>query len=726
MSSRHTAIAAMFLSAAGLALSPALGSAAPPRAYELVSPVDSRGDDVQQLIAANSGAFLPRLNTRVVSDDGNAAAFAAYTGLGADDVSGKGNLFRAARTPEGWQSSYIGPPGARSIYTQVAAFSPDFRTSIVNQQFGGQLDPNDPDRAPDPLDQQDQRLYLRGSSGTYQRLDIGTDMSPLPDGTAFERTTTILQAHSRDLTDVLFRTSRRLEAEPNSNLSDGSPRLYRKTQGRNTLVSVDEDGRPALLGSDAAASKDLSRVYFASDDGRVLLRQNDQTFAVFEPRDGAPGGPVTLANVSDDGLRAVVQTSAQLTSDDTDSGVDLYEARLPSDGDPAAASLSRLTAGDDASVTGTSSVVAASGDGETVYFTSDKRLDSGAGGFNLYVRDGDGTRLVAALDPSDRDAFRLGFGSVTPSARTVRSTPDGQSIAFLSAASLAGTPGGVVNLYRYDNAAGVVECASCAADGTSGPGDARIDEGSQGFGRNITDDGRRVYFETDNAIVPEDTNDASDVYEHVAGSSGPSLVSSGRGSASRYYGNSADGRDVMFLTRQALSPQDRNGHEDALRLYDAREGGGFPVSTPQPPCQGDGCRPPATTASPGPSVGSGNAGPGDVPVPPAAQPPRRLTLRSVTAVSLRRFLMTGRLRVTVAGVDAPKTVRITIRQVRGRGFTRVAATTRTLKKASVARVTLRATKAVRRRLRAEKRVKLRIDVTSGTRAVRKTLYVRGR
>lgn len=711
---------------------PAAAAAAPSRSFELVSPVDSGGVDAQRLYAADVGTFVPRLETRVVSDDGNSTAFMAFTGLGSGDVSGKGNAFRAVRTATGWRTSYIGPPGTRSIYAPIAAFGPNFETTIASQFFGGQLDPNDPDSAPDPLDQQDRRLYRRSSEGTYQRLDIGGAMSPLPDQSAPTRTQTILQAFSPDLGRVLFATARRLEPESESELSDSAPRLYLRSEGRSVLISVDEDGHPADLGLNAStvpagASRDLRRVYFNTGDGRVLLRHGTQTSDVFAPRGGAAGGPATLVNVSDDGLRAIAQTSARLTPDDTDDGVDLYEVQLPSDGDPAGASLTRITAGDDDSTSSTPTVVATSGDGETAYFTSGKHLSGGTGDFNLYVRDGDGVHLIAALDPSDRDALRLAEGTGAPAARLVRPTPDGQAIAFRSAAPLDGASGGVVNVFRYDNRTREIDCASCRDDGSSGPGDARTDEGSAGTFRNITDDGRKVYFETDDALSSADTNGATDVYEYVAGEAGPRLVSSGRGSASRYYGNSADGRDVMFMTRQTLSPQDRNGDEDALRIYDAREGGGFPATTPQAPCVGDGCRPPAASTPVGPAFeSSAGSRPGDAPVPPGAKPKARLALRSVTAASLGRLIATGRLQVTVSGIDAPKGVRVTVRELRGGKLLRVATATRTVRSASVARVALRASKTARARWRTRRPLRLRVDVSSGASTARKTLNIPGR
>jgi hypothetical protein len=88
---------------------------------------------------------------------------------------------------------------------------------------------------------------------------------------------------------------------------------------------------------------------------------------------------------------------------------------------------------------------------------------------------------------------------------------------------------------------------------------------------------------------------ASDVYEWEAAGAGScvsvggclSLISrpdSGHGSI--FLGMGADGRDLIFATYSALVPQDVDTVTD---IYDARIGGGFAVSG-SVPCSGEGCR----------------------------------------------------------------------------------------------------------------------------------------
>ena len=60
-------------------------------------------------------------------------------------------------------------------------------------------------------------------------------------------------------------------------------------------------------------------------------------------------------------------------------------------------------------------------------------------------------------------------------------------------------------------------------------------------------------------------------------------------------GVSADGTDVYFATYDTLVGQDRNG--EALKIYDARTGGGFPFTPPVPPCvAADECHGPSSAA----------------------------------------------------------------------------------------------------------------------------------
>jgi hypothetical protein len=118
-------------------------------------------------------------------------------------------------------------------------------------------------------------------------------------------------------------------------------------------------------------------------------------------------------------------------------------------------------------------------------------------------------------------------------------------------------------------------------------------------------DGSKVFFETTDALVPQDTNGTDDVYEWEASGAGGcatprgcvALISSGQSPYSSHFQNAtSSGNDVFFLTREQLVAQDTDQNVD---LYDAHIDGGFPASPTPSPCSRDTCRGQPT---PGPSV----------------------------------------------------------------------------------------------------------------------------
>jgi hypothetical protein len=106
--------------------------------------------------------------------------------------------------------------------------------------------------------------------------------------------------------------------------------------------------------------------------------------------------------------------------------------------------------------------------------------------------------------------------------------------------------------------------------------------------RNLSADGNRVFFQTAEALVPQDTNGQTDVYEWEDGRL--YLISTGQSSSPSFFGDaSADGDDVFFFTRQALVGQDQDNNID---VYDARVGGGIAAQNPLvpvAPCAGEAC-----------------------------------------------------------------------------------------------------------------------------------------
>ena len=143
--------------------------------------------------------------------------------------------------------------------------------------------------------------------------------------------------------------------------------------------------------------------------------------------------------------------------------------------------------------------------------------------------------------------------------------------------------------------------------------------------RVLADSGKRVFFDSADAIVPGDTNTqgssgkgVTDAYQWEAHGEGSctrpegcaSLLSSGRDATPSLFADaSADGSDAYFLTGSSLVAKDPG----AIDLYDARVGGGFPEPGEGIPCEGDSCQalPPEPTE---PTLTTLLCGPGNPPV----------------------------------------------------------------------------------------------------------------
>jgi hypothetical protein len=365
----------------------------------------------------------------------------------------------------------------------------------------------------------------------------------------------------------------------------------------------------------------------------------------------------------------------------------------------------------------------ASDDGTHVYFTGTGVLAPGAvsGQRNLYVwTQAAGVRLV-------------GTGAFT-NARFARVTRDGKYALITSTDSLGGAPNGGRNaVYLYDDSAGTTTCISCHPDGSTSSGDAYLGEESLSPSaiplanapstaqrvRNFTDDGR-VFFESEDPLLPADRNHVLDVYEYDHGTL--KLISGGRGDEPSYVAdNTPDGRSVFFITRDSLVPQDiDHGLGD---LYVARVGGGFPEPPPASPgCSGDDCQGALPPAPPPTVPGSTrDSGAGNEPVRPGPLVPS-LAVSAVGRTARAALAKTGHttLSVRVTGGGALR-LKATAR-VRGHRRT-VASASRTLPSvaATTVKIPLRLSSAARGELRRNGRLLVGVDVRATSSADPQTL-----
>ena len=416
-----------------------------------------------------------------------------------------------------------------------------------------------------------------------------------------------------------------------------------------------------------AISKDGSRIVWTNTDhlylrdmtlGKTVQLDVPEAGCVAAEACGEGEATPVFQIASDNGARVFFTDTQKLTegSGAASGKPDLYMCEVPTvpAGGNLECKLTDLTpanSGESGAVKGT--VIGASEDGSWVYFTADGMLPGtaaqgatpgnctfngqtgGAGACNLYLWHEGVTRLVALLGGEDFPDWSNELSSLT-----ARVSPDGRYLAFTSDRSLTGydtrdavtgKPDEEVYLYHAPtNPAGEpgsLVCASCDPTGArpAGVPDSQLEKGIVGLGqgswgaergvagsvpgwpgshqsRYLSNEGR-LFFDSSDALVPQDINGNEDVYEYEppAGVSGASpndtctpagasassvyspasggcvsLISSGTGAGeSGFLDASENGEDVFFVTAQSLVPRDR---DTAFDVYDAH------VCTTAEPC----------------------------------------------------------------------------------------------------------------------------------------------
>jgi hypothetical protein len=256
--------------------------------------------------------------------------------------------------------------------------------------------------------------------------------------------------------------------------------------------------------------------------------------------------------------------------------------------------------------------------------------------------------FIASLSGEDeQDWYSPAFGQGAVNLAGVRSrvSPDGRYLAFMSSRSLTGYDNIDVNsghpdqeVYLYDASTGHLVCASCDPTGARpvgifDTGDDVLMDRNIGSHAELTDhwvagiipgwgdssgersvyqprylsDSGRLFFDSPDALVAQDTNGLMDVYEYepagVGGSRGcssssftfgvgsdgcVSLISSGTSSSeSAFFDASENGDDVFFLTTARLTGAD---YDTSVDVYDAH------VCSDAVPCVVVPVSPPACTS----------------------------------------------------------------------------------------------------------------------------------
>ncbi|HEY3865875.1 MAG TPA: hypothetical protein VGL54_07310 [Solirubrobacteraceae bacterium] len=411
-----------------------------------------------------------------------------------------------------------------------------------------------------------------------------------------------------------------------------------------------------------AVSGDGSRIVWSENEGesRHLYMRDTTTQETVQLDAPAPGAPENhgekhapvFQTASSDGSKVFFTDAERLTASSTASGelfpheADLYECEMVEGPGGLACDLRDLTvdehAGEHADVQGL--IPGVSEDGYFVYFVANGVLASGAAPgtckgevsgsdetCNLYVRHEGATTFIAALSGEDANDWKGDLANLT-----ARVSPDGRYLAFMSDRSLTGYDNVDVNsgaadeeVFLYDAGSGRLVCASCNPSGerpvgVSHPAGALlllVDEpeiwghrwlagsipgwtsyavGQAVYQSRYLSDSGRLFFDSADALVPQDVNGKEDVYEYEppglgsceassatfsAASDGcVGLISSGNSDVeSAFLDASASGDDVFFLTAAQLVSQD---YDTAFDVYDAHvcsQGSPCVASPPVPP-----------------------------------------------------------------------------------------------------------------------------------------------
>jgi hypothetical protein len=571
------AIAALFAIALSAFLSlPAAQAAAPEgaldaRAWELVSPAEKNGGQVQAPGGEGAGVLQAAVAGGAVAY-GSAASFGEA--VGAPPVS----QYLAGREVGGWSTQNLSPPLLSGSYAGGAyqLFSTDLSRALLTNGWAcrgaSPCEAENPPLVPGaPPGYRD--LYLREGAAYTPLLTSANSPSLTVPAAAFDLT---LAGASPDLGHAVISTCAALTADATEVPSGGGAcvgaetNLYEWNAASGSLEALnflpgEAHTTPGtqLAAPSAAISSDGSRVYFTElEDGALYLREaGGPTKEVPE----TAGGGASFQTASADGAIAFFTKGSTLYR---------YDAQ---------AETSKPLA------TEVQGVLGASADGSYVYYLA-------ATGLYLF-HEGAATKVAAAAD----------LANTPPATGTAQLSADGSRLAFTSTASLTGYANvGKDEVFLYEAPAKHLLCASCRPSGATPSGPSSLPAArAAGEGgppaykpRALSADGSRLFFDSADAILFADTDGRPDAYEWEAKGTGScakaggciGLISGGRSGEASFADASADGTDAYFLTEAPLLPIDTDAATD---LYDARGGGGFAEAPQGPPCDGDECQGPA-------------------------------------------------------------------------------------------------------------------------------------
>ncbi len=528
-------------------------SGGPNRSYELVSPADKAGGDIE-----------PRYFQ--ASEDGNTIAFLTKVGIGSTKTEAASALIRfiARRGADGWSSKGTDPPQQKSdLGTPAVVF-----TMAVSRDGNQAVVFTNKKLAPDSFDH-GSNVYLRNTlTGTYRTLAT----EPTENyyfGTLMLGAAPVVYGGSTDFARV-FIPARGTSFPPGT--------VVEYHDGQFQAASVDPGGN-TILGEYKGVSTDGSKLFFRSE-GVLYVRVNGTTTKMI---------PGEYVGSSSDG--SIAYTFGKELTEDSEAGVrNLYRFTVESGALEKLAPIGPVGGND-------TKVLDVSDNGAAVYLSSPYDL-TGEGGSGMGIYAWYGGELSRVSMSQEGGSYGIYRAEASPNGRYL-AIDTGDTITDYDPASLkcpsTGTSGVFPpchQVYRYDAVTHDLACLSCRPDGAPPTGAAEIGEsevyaGGTALPHVVTDAGQ-VFFDTPEQLVSADSNSFQDVYEYDG--TEVRLVSSGHGLPSKISEVSVDGSNVYFTTKDRLVGIDTDGATD---LYDARVDGGFASQNPPPAreeCIRDDCK----------------------------------------------------------------------------------------------------------------------------------------
>jgi hypothetical protein len=572
------------------------------RGWEMVSPVDKNGGEV----VAPGGLFGGGVTQAAAQ--GGALTYGSAASFAGGQSAPPASQYIAGRVSGGWSTENITQPIFSGTYdagdegVPYQLFSGDLGRAILLNGDHCRGEGTNCAVANPPLAGTDapagyQDYYLREGGFTALLGAANAGFLTIPPA----RFDVSFAGASPDLGHAVLSTCAALTANATQvALGEGcnpaKQNLYEYSPGGGlTLVNLlpgETTGTPgaAPAAQSGAVSEDGSRVYF-SDEGNLYLRAGGQSRLVAEE--------AAFQTASADGSQAFYTKEEHL--------------------------YRYSTAG-----AGTGTDLTPSGGVKGV-------LGADAAGASVYYQDAAALKLwhtaTTTVAPGAEAARASDW---PPTTGTARVSSDGTHLLFVSKARLGeydntdlSTKEADSEVYLYDaTGTGTLTCVSCnptlgrPAGSSSIPGSVPNGEAEGSTDsykpRVLSSNGRRVFFDSADALALSDTDNAPDAYQWEAQGEGScakaggciGLISDGRSAGGgRFIDASADGSDAFFLTEGSLVGADPG----AVDLYDARVGGGFGEPTEPLACEGDACQPlPSPPVDP--TLTTLLAGPGNPPV----------------------------------------------------------------------------------------------------------------